>query len=397
MAFNENWYTRLMDKVRTDTSRSIRKTGSEANDPFWKAREAQGIGDVQLQRDEALRALQDRMLASRRPQAGTSPGAFFGGSSAPNTYMTATGGNEPGGGSVAPGQAQSAPQSPAAYRLPMSGMPAGPAFRAPGGPVPVNVNPANWAARMAPGGQSGITGAPPAGPAGPAGPKKGVLSPQEELQQKMAFNLQSNTSYMGEPNRSVEAFNMLQGRSGAGLSGGTFDLPSGGPMGQLGGAGQLRKYQEALVKGLATKDIVATEGAAAKTVTAKAAKTRATAAVTAAEAAQTRAGAAVTAAEARKRKLLGGGIPTPLGEGDKTEGENWLTKVLKSRIGSVLSGGAGGMSNAAALKEKERIEALQQGRTPTARPGERKQLVRLSISGKIALFDPETKKFVRWE
>ena len=341
MAFNENWYTRLMDKVRTDTSRSIRKTGSEANDPFWKAREAQGIGDVQLQRDEALRALQDRMLASRRPQAGTSPGAFFGGSSAPNTYMTATGGNEPGGGSVAPGQAQSAPQSPAAYRLPMSGMPAGPAFRAPGGPVPVNVNPANWAARMAPGGQSGITGAPPAGP---AGPKKGVLSPQEELQQKMAFNLQSNNSYMGEPNRSVEAFNMLQGKSGAGLSGGTFDLPSGGPMGQLGGAGQLRKYQEALVKGLATKDIVAAEGAAAKTVTAKAAQTRA---VT----------AAVTAA-AKAGKLKGGGV-TPVGEEDTDDKEKgWWASLFKH---------GNPKEEAAALAEKRKIKELQAWRV--AHPG----------------------------
>ena len=62
---NKDWYSRMLDRIKTGISGSIRATGSEANDPYWKAREAQGIADLNAARMAEFRRLQDRGMAAR--------------------------------------------------------------------------------------------------------------------------------------------------------------------------------------------------------------------------------------------------------------------------------------------------------------------------------------------
>jgi len=62
---NKDWYARLLDQIKTGVSSNVRATGSEADDPFWRAREGQAIGDLNAARREEFRRLQERGLAAR--------------------------------------------------------------------------------------------------------------------------------------------------------------------------------------------------------------------------------------------------------------------------------------------------------------------------------------------
>jgi len=62
---NKDWYSRMLDRIKTGISSNIRRTGSEVDDPYWKAREAQGIGDLNAARMDEFRRLQERALVAR--------------------------------------------------------------------------------------------------------------------------------------------------------------------------------------------------------------------------------------------------------------------------------------------------------------------------------------------
>jgi len=62
---NPSWYARLMQGVTESTTRDIRRTGSEADDPFWRAREAEGKGDISAASQDAFRNLLEQGNAMR--------------------------------------------------------------------------------------------------------------------------------------------------------------------------------------------------------------------------------------------------------------------------------------------------------------------------------------------
>ena len=62
---NSDWYNRLIQGIRNQTSSAIRGSGSRADDPYWKAKEGQGITDVNNERQQALAAMMDRASANR--------------------------------------------------------------------------------------------------------------------------------------------------------------------------------------------------------------------------------------------------------------------------------------------------------------------------------------------
>jgi hypothetical protein len=50
---DDNWYTRLRQGVVEGANAGIRATRSDPNDPFWKAKQAQGLGDLSSARTQA--------------------------------------------------------------------------------------------------------------------------------------------------------------------------------------------------------------------------------------------------------------------------------------------------------------------------------------------------------
>lgn len=52
---NDDWYNRLVRGVREKTTASIRRAGADPNDPYWRAKEAQGLGDLANARQDAFR------------------------------------------------------------------------------------------------------------------------------------------------------------------------------------------------------------------------------------------------------------------------------------------------------------------------------------------------------
>jgi len=52
---NEDWYARLKRGVTEAAQERIRATGSEADDPFWRAREGEGMGDLARAREDERR------------------------------------------------------------------------------------------------------------------------------------------------------------------------------------------------------------------------------------------------------------------------------------------------------------------------------------------------------
>jgi hypothetical protein len=63
---NDDWYNRLVRGIRERTSADIRRTGSQADDPYWRAKEAQKIGDLSNARQDAFRRA---FAAARNRQA----------------------------------------------------------------------------------------------------------------------------------------------------------------------------------------------------------------------------------------------------------------------------------------------------------------------------------------
>jgi hypothetical protein len=53
---NEDWYNRLKERVTESATSGIRGTGSEPTDPFWRAREQQGLAELGNVRREAEQA-----------------------------------------------------------------------------------------------------------------------------------------------------------------------------------------------------------------------------------------------------------------------------------------------------------------------------------------------------
>lgn len=54
---NQDWYNRLVQGIREQASGAIRATGSRADDPFWAAKQKQGIEDLNAQRQDAIRRM----------------------------------------------------------------------------------------------------------------------------------------------------------------------------------------------------------------------------------------------------------------------------------------------------------------------------------------------------
>lgn len=62
---NQSWYDRLTQNVREGANAGVRATGSQPDDPFWMARQAQGLGDLQGQRNAAMTAFRGQAFASQ--------------------------------------------------------------------------------------------------------------------------------------------------------------------------------------------------------------------------------------------------------------------------------------------------------------------------------------------
>ena len=64
---NQDWYNRLVRNVKEKTTASIRRAGADPNDPYWRAKEAQGLGDLSNARLDAFRrafaAARERQMA----------------------------------------------------------------------------------------------------------------------------------------------------------------------------------------------------------------------------------------------------------------------------------------------------------------------------------------------
>lgn len=60
----QSWYDRLTQNVREGANAGVRATGSQPDDPFWMARQAQGLGDLQGQRNDAMTAFRGQAFAS---------------------------------------------------------------------------------------------------------------------------------------------------------------------------------------------------------------------------------------------------------------------------------------------------------------------------------------------
>jgi len=64
---NQDWYNRLVRGVKEKTTASIRRAGADPNDPYWRAKEAQGLGDLSNARQDAFRrafaAARERQMA----------------------------------------------------------------------------------------------------------------------------------------------------------------------------------------------------------------------------------------------------------------------------------------------------------------------------------------------
>lgn len=64
---NQDWYNRLVQGVKERTTASIRRSGADPNDPYWRAKEAQGLGDLSNARQDAFRrafaAARERQMA----------------------------------------------------------------------------------------------------------------------------------------------------------------------------------------------------------------------------------------------------------------------------------------------------------------------------------------------
>lgn len=65
---NDTWYNRLRRRVEEQANKAIRATGSEADDPFWRARQAQGLGDLESERTDAFNSVRERGIAMRSAQ-----------------------------------------------------------------------------------------------------------------------------------------------------------------------------------------------------------------------------------------------------------------------------------------------------------------------------------------
>jgi hypothetical protein len=130
---NQDWYNRLIQGIKEQTNRAIRRTGSEADDPFWIARQKQAMGDLENQRQDAMRRMWESGAAVRgarerayRAAQGDEMGIY---GSAPAVVPMRAGGvnaNEPplpGEAAVDPGAFNVLPRDQAAYPLPLSGGP----------------------------------------------------------------------------------------------------------------------------------------------------------------------------------------------------------------------------------------------------------------------------------
>jgi len=64
---NQDWYNRLVRNVKEKTTASIRRAGADPNDPYWRAKEAQGLVDLSNARQDAFRrafaAARERQMA----------------------------------------------------------------------------------------------------------------------------------------------------------------------------------------------------------------------------------------------------------------------------------------------------------------------------------------------
>ena len=52
---NQNWFERLQRNIRGETSRNVLGSGSQPDDPYWKAVEAEKLGDLSSAREDAFR------------------------------------------------------------------------------------------------------------------------------------------------------------------------------------------------------------------------------------------------------------------------------------------------------------------------------------------------------
>ncbi len=52
---NDDWYNRLVRGVRERTSASVRRAGADPSDPYWRAKEAEQLGDLSNARRDAFR------------------------------------------------------------------------------------------------------------------------------------------------------------------------------------------------------------------------------------------------------------------------------------------------------------------------------------------------------
>lgn len=130
---NDNWFTRLVSRVNAGTMRDIQATGSEADDPYFKAKRNEAVTDLSNARAEAFRGESERGLAGMAADNAQEAyrqrviSAAMARDWKPDQMLGVQADNEAGGPSLSPAaplpDSATAPASPAAYAAPMSGAP----------------------------------------------------------------------------------------------------------------------------------------------------------------------------------------------------------------------------------------------------------------------------------
>lgn len=60
---NDDWYNRLVRGVREKTTASVRRSGADPSDPYWRAKEQEGLSDLSNARQDAFRRALDAARA----------------------------------------------------------------------------------------------------------------------------------------------------------------------------------------------------------------------------------------------------------------------------------------------------------------------------------------------
>lgn len=120
---NDSWYNRLRRRITEQATSGIRATRSEADDPYWRAREAEGHGDLAAARRDAELRLYEGGLARRagiEADYKAREARRYAGAWQPEENLTILGGSYGAPEVPAPGTSAPLPGEPAGTPAPLS-------------------------------------------------------------------------------------------------------------------------------------------------------------------------------------------------------------------------------------------------------------------------------------